>query len=74
MLEHIVITIVQLLHGVTFSIILILIPRINIDSIFLSDEKLHCCFPRIFLEYGEFLCPVIVRARYQTTTKRGLGM
>ena len=49
-------------------------PYINIDSIFHGDEKIHCCFSRIFLEYGEFICNVIVRVRYQTTTKIGLVM
>ena len=47
---------------------------ININSIYGGDEKNYFCFPMIFLEYGEFLCIMIVRVRYQTTTKRGLVM
>ena len=48
--------------------------RINIDSICRGDENFYCCFSRIFLEYGDFLCIGIVRVRYQTITKTVLVM
>ena len=49
-------------------------PHINMYSICHGDEKIRCFFSRIFVEYGEFICVVIVRVRYQTTTKRGFVM